>query len=105
LGSASTLRDWLELQRTKLIGDGVDVPWPQPGDGAPNDKGTDWLIKTKPRRSLPLLVFAGLAWITAFSLFAVEYGPILFTSQTGLRIGRLGEGAGAARAGKREQGP
>ena len=34
-----------KLQRAKLIADGVDVPRPQPGDGAPNEKITDWLIK------------------------------------------------------------
>jgi len=43
--SAWTLRDWLETQRAKLIADGIDVPRPQPGDGAPNEKITDWLIK------------------------------------------------------------
>lgn len=43
--SASTLREWLETQRTKLIADGIDVPRPQPGDGTPNEKITDWLIK------------------------------------------------------------
>jgi predicted RecB family nuclease len=43
--SASTLHDWLETQRTKLIADGVDVPRPQPDDGTPNEKITDWLIK------------------------------------------------------------
>jgi predicted RecB family nuclease len=43
--SASTLRDWLETLRAKLIADGVEVPRPQPGDGAPNDKITDWLLK------------------------------------------------------------
>jgi predicted RecB family nuclease len=43
--STSTLRDWLEAQRAKLIADGADVPRPQPGDGAPNEKITDWLIK------------------------------------------------------------
>jgi predicted RecB family nuclease len=43
--SASALRDWLETQRAKLIADGLDVPRPQPGDGAPNEKITDWLIK------------------------------------------------------------
>ena len=43
--SAATLRDWLEAQRTKLIADGTDVPRPQPGNGAPNEKITDWLIK------------------------------------------------------------
>ncbi len=43
--SAATLRDWLEAQRARLIADGIDVPRPQPGDGAPNEKITDWLIK------------------------------------------------------------
>jgi predicted RecB family nuclease len=43
--SAATLRDWLETQRSMLIADGADVPRPQPGDGAPNEKITDWLIK------------------------------------------------------------
>jgi uncharacterized protein len=43
--SASTLRDWLETLRAKLIADGVEVPRPQPGDGAPNEKITDWLLK------------------------------------------------------------
>jgi uncharacterized protein len=43
--SASTLRDWLESQRAELIADGVDVPRPQPGDGAPNEKIADWLLK------------------------------------------------------------
>jgi predicted RecB family nuclease len=42
--SASTLRDWLETQRAGLISDGIDVPRPQPGDGTPNEKITDWLI-------------------------------------------------------------
>jgi uncharacterized protein len=43
--SAAALRDWLEAQRSKLIADGIHVPRPQPGDGAPNEKITDWLIK------------------------------------------------------------
>jgi uncharacterized protein len=43
--SALVLRDWFETLRTKLIAEGVDVPRPQPGDGAPNEKITDWLIK------------------------------------------------------------
>jgi predicted RecB family nuclease len=43
--SAAILRDWLETQRSKLICDGVDVPRLQPGDGAPTEKITDWLIK------------------------------------------------------------
>jgi uncharacterized protein involved in response to NO len=59
----------------------------------------------EPRWSVPLLDFAGLAWITAFWLFAVEYAPILFASLMSLKRGRPGEGAGALRAGSREQGP
>jgi len=43
--STLTLRDWLETHRTKLVTEGVDVPRPQPGDGAPNERITDWLIK------------------------------------------------------------
>jgi uncharacterized protein len=43
--SALALRDWLELQRSKLIADGADVPRPKHGDGAPNERITDWLIK------------------------------------------------------------
>jgi hypothetical protein len=43
--SAAILHDWLETQRSKLIGGGVDVPRPQPGDGAPTETITDWLIK------------------------------------------------------------
>jgi len=43
--SAASLRDWLETLRAKLVADGIDVPRPHPGDGAPNEKITDWLIK------------------------------------------------------------
>lgn len=43
--SAASLRDWLEAQRAKLIADGIDVARPQPGDGAPNERITDWLIR------------------------------------------------------------
>jgi uncharacterized protein len=43
--SAATLRDWLESLRAKLIADGVEVPRPQAGDGAPTEKITDWLLK------------------------------------------------------------
>ena len=39
------LRDWLETLRAQLVADGADVPRPQGGDGAPNEKITDWLIK------------------------------------------------------------
>jgi predicted RecB family nuclease len=43
--SAAALRDWLEILRTRRIAEGVCVPRPQPGDGAPNEKITDWQIK------------------------------------------------------------
>jgi predicted RecB family nuclease len=43
--AAAALRDWLEAQRAQLIAGGVDVPRPEPGDGAPNEKITDWLIR------------------------------------------------------------
>jgi predicted RecB family nuclease len=43
--SAAKLREWLEAHRTKLVTDGISVPRPQPGDGAPNEKITDWLIR------------------------------------------------------------
>ncbi len=43
--SARGLRDWLETLRDRLVTEGVDVPRPEPGDGAPNEKITEWLIK------------------------------------------------------------
>ena len=43
--SAACLRDWLEILRAKLIVGGAAVPRPEPGDGSPNEKITDWLIK------------------------------------------------------------
>ena len=43
--STSYLRGWLEGLRGQLIAKGVDVPRPLPGDGTPNEKITDWLIK------------------------------------------------------------
>ncbi len=43
--SAAGLRDWLEELRGQLVAGGTDVPRPVPGDGAPNEKITDWLIK------------------------------------------------------------
>lgn len=43
--SATGLRDWLETLRQQLVAGGTEVPRPEPGDGAPNDKITDWLIK------------------------------------------------------------
>jgi predicted RecB family nuclease len=39
------LRDRLEAHRAELVAGGIDVPRPQSGDGAPNEKVTDWLIK------------------------------------------------------------
>lgn len=43
--SALALRNWLEELRAKQIAEGADIPRPEPGDGKPNDKITDWLIK------------------------------------------------------------
>ena len=43
--SAAGLRDWLEALRGQLVAGGTDVPRPAPGDGAPNEKITDWLLK------------------------------------------------------------
>jgi predicted RecB family nuclease len=43
--STAHLRDWLEELRTRLVAEGTDVPRPVPGDGSPNEKITDWLLK------------------------------------------------------------
>ena len=43
--SAAQLRDWLEVQRERLVAEGVHVGRPAPGDGNPNDKITAWLIE------------------------------------------------------------
>lgn len=43
--SARGLRDWLEKLRAGLVAEGTAVPRLEPGDGAPNEKITDWLIK------------------------------------------------------------
>jgi hypothetical protein len=43
--SAAALRGWLEKIRAQLVEEGDDVPRPVPGDGAPNEKITDWLIR------------------------------------------------------------
>ncbi len=43
--SAAGLRDWLETLRAQLVTDGVDVPRPELGDGAPSENVTDWLIR------------------------------------------------------------
>jgi uncharacterized protein len=46
--SASALRDWLEKLRAGVIAGGTDIPRPEPGDGSPNDKITDWLLRIRP---------------------------------------------------------
>ena len=43
--SAAGLRDWLETLRGQLVADGVGVPRPELGDGAPSENITDWLIR------------------------------------------------------------
>jgi uncharacterized protein len=43
--SAAALRDWLEGRRQQLVSGGTQVPRPEPGDGAPNEKITDWLVR------------------------------------------------------------
>ena len=43
--SAAALRDWLETLRAQMVDGGADVPRPVPGDGAPNEKITKWLIR------------------------------------------------------------
>jgi predicted RecB family nuclease len=43
--SAAALRAWLETIRAQLVDNGDHVPRPVPGDGAPNEKITDWLIR------------------------------------------------------------
>jgi uncharacterized protein len=43
--SAAVLRDWLERLRQQMVAGGTPVPRPEPGDGAPNEKITDWLIR------------------------------------------------------------
>lgn len=43
--SALALRNWLEELRAKQLAEGSDIPRPAPGDGKPNEKITDWLIK------------------------------------------------------------
>jgi uncharacterized protein len=43
--STSALRDWLEGQRSALVASGVEVPRPVPGDGAPKESISDWLIR------------------------------------------------------------
>jgi predicted RecB family nuclease len=43
--STAALRDWLERLRDELASLGKEMPRPSPGDGAPNDKITDWLVR------------------------------------------------------------
>ena len=43
--SASRLRGWLEELRGQLVAKGLDVSRPVPGNGAPNEKVTDWLVR------------------------------------------------------------
>jgi uncharacterized protein len=43
--AAAQLREWLETLRAQLVAASTDVPRPEPGNGAPNEKITDWLIK------------------------------------------------------------
>jgi len=46
--SASALRDWLEQLRADAIASGADIPRPEPGDGSPYEKITDWLLRIRP---------------------------------------------------------
>ena len=46
--SASDLRGWLETLREQLVQGGTDVPRPLPGDGAPNENVTAWLLRINP---------------------------------------------------------
>ena len=39
------LRDWLEVLRGEVIAGGTDVPRPEPGDGTPSVRITDWIIR------------------------------------------------------------
>ena len=39
------LRDWLETLRAQIVIDGVEIPRPEPGDGAPTERITDWQLK------------------------------------------------------------
>jgi predicted RecB family nuclease len=43
--SAACLRDWLEGLRSKLVAEGVVIGRPSAGDGSPNEKINEWLIK------------------------------------------------------------
>ena len=39
------LRDWLETLRVQLVADGVEIPRPQPGDGAPSARISEWQLR------------------------------------------------------------
>ncbi|MEQ9247220.1 MAG: TM0106 family RecB-like putative nuclease, partial [Nitratireductor sp.] len=41
--AAAGLREWLESLRSQIVSSGTDVPRPEPGDGSPNEKISDWL--------------------------------------------------------------
>lgn len=43
--SVAGLRDWLERLRNQLVVDGMDIPRPEPGDGSPTERISDWQIK------------------------------------------------------------
>ncbi len=43
--AASGLRDWLEELRRQMVADGTGVPRPEGGDGAANERITDWTLK------------------------------------------------------------
>jgi uncharacterized protein len=43
--STAALRDWLERLRDELVSADKEMPRPGPGDGAPNEKITDWLVR------------------------------------------------------------
>ena len=45
--SAECLRDWLETLRAQLVADGTVILRPEPGDGSPNEKITDWILKIR----------------------------------------------------------
>jgi predicted RecB family nuclease len=43
--STAALQDWLERLRDELVSAGTEIPRPGPGDGAPTEKITDWLVR------------------------------------------------------------
>lgn len=46
--AAAGLRDWLESLRSEIVAGGTAVARPEPGDGAPNEKVSDWLALIVP---------------------------------------------------------